>query len=101
MTETGWRLVIHGGAGSMQPGRLDPAQERCARDGLGAALKAGAAVLATSGSADAAVMDGRTRAAGAVSGLRTTRAPISLARHLLERGPHLFLSGHGADDFAR
>lgn len=50
---------------------------------------------------DAAIMDGSTRRAGAVSGLRTTRAPISLARQLLENGPHLFLSGHGADDFAR
>jgi beta-aspartyl-peptidase (threonine type) len=50
---------------------------------------------------DAAIMDGRTRAAGAVSGLRTTRAPISLARRLLDGGPHVFLSGHGADDFAR
>ena len=50
---------------------------------------------------DAAIMDGRNRAAGAVSGLRTTRAPISLARRLLEQGPHVFLSGHGADDFAR
>ncbi|HEX8936806.1 MAG TPA: isoaspartyl peptidase/L-asparaginase, partial [Sphingomicrobium sp.] len=50
---------------------------------------------------DAAIMDGRTRAAGAVSGLRTTRAPISLARRILENGPHVFLSGHGADDFAR
>lgn len=50
---------------------------------------------------DAAIMDGRTRAAGAVSGLRTTRAPVSLARRLLDAGPHVFLSGHGADDFAR
>jgi len=50
---------------------------------------------------DAAIMDGRTRRAGAVSGLRTTRAPISLARTLLDRGPHVFLSGKGADDFAR
>lgn len=50
---------------------------------------------------DAAIMEGLTRRAGAVSGLRTTRAPISLARQLLENGPHLFLSGHGADDFAR
>lgn len=50
---------------------------------------------------DAAIMDGTNRAAGAVSGLRTTRAPISLARRLLDRGPHVFLSGHGADDFAR
>ena len=50
---------------------------------------------------DAAIMDGSTRAAGAVAGLRTTRAPISLARRLLEQGPHVFLSGKGADEFAR
>lgn len=50
---------------------------------------------------DAAIMDGRTRAAGAVAGLRTTRAPISLARRLLDDGPHVFISGKGADDFAR
>ncbi len=50
---------------------------------------------------DAAVMDGRTRRAGAVAGLRTTRAPVSLARMLLEQGPHVFLSGKDADAFAR
>ena len=50
---------------------------------------------------DAAIMDGRTRAAGAVAGLRTTRAPVSLARLLLQEGPHVFLSGKGADEFAR
>jgi beta-aspartyl-peptidase (threonine type) len=134
MTETRWRLVVHGGAGSMRPGKLDPQQEKCARAGLEAALTAGAALLEKRESAldaveaavrvleedecfnagrgsvltatgcielDAAIMDGRDRRAGAVSGLRTTRAPISLARRLLEEGPHVFLSGHGADDFAR
>lgn len=50
---------------------------------------------------DAAIMDGRTRRAGAVAGLRTTRAPISLARLLMDDGPHVFLSGKGADQFAR
>jgi hypothetical protein len=60
-------------------------------------------VLTESGSIelDAAIMDGRERRAGAVAGLRTTRAPISLARRLLDHGPHVFLSGKGADDFAR
>ena len=43
---------------------------------------------------------GATRRAGAVSGMRTTRAPISLARRLMEHGPHVFLSGDGADEFA-
>ena len=40
---------------------------------------------------DAAMMDGATRRAGAVAGLKTTRAPISLARRLMEHGPHVFL----------
>ena len=50
---------------------------------------------------DAAIMDGRSRRAGAVAGVRTTRAPISLARALMERGPHVFLSYEGADRLAR
>ncbi len=49
---------------------------------------------------DAAIMDGRTRRAGAVAGLRTTRAPVSLARRLLDEGPHVFLAGEDADLFA-
>jgi beta-aspartyl-peptidase (threonine type) len=50
---------------------------------------------------DAAIMDGANRRAGAVAGVRTTRAPISLARALMERGPHVFLSYDGADRLAR
>src|SRR6478735_7016035 len=49
---------------------------------------------------DAAIMDGRTRQAGAVAGIKTTRAPISLARRLMEHGPHVFLTGEPADRFA-
>jgi len=49
---------------------------------------------------DAAIMDGRTRQAGAVSGIQTSRAPISLARRLMEHGPHVFLAGAAADRFA-
>jgi beta-aspartyl-peptidase (threonine type) len=49
---------------------------------------------------DAAIMEGRNRAAGAVSGIKTTRAPISLARLLMEHGPHVFLTGAAADRFA-
>src|SRR4029079_8360453 len=50
---------------------------------------------------DAAIMDGGNRRAGAVAGVRTTRAPISLARVLMERRPHVFLSFEGADRIAR
>ena len=49
---------------------------------------------------DAAIMDGRDRQAGAVSGIKTTRAPVSLARRLMEHGPHVFLAGGAADRFA-
>jgi beta-aspartyl-peptidase (threonine type) len=46
-------------------------------------------------------MDGRTLAAGAVAGVRNVRNPVSLARAVLERSPHVLLAGQGADDFAR
>ena len=46
---------------------------------------------------DAAIMDGRSRRAGAVSGLKTTRAPVTLARRLMEEGPHVYLAGEAAD----
>ncbi len=49
---------------------------------------------------DAAIMDGRTRDAGSVAGLRSTRAPISAARAVMEQSPHVLMSYEGADDFA-
>jgi beta-aspartyl-peptidase (threonine type) len=50
---------------------------------------------------DAAIMDGRDRDAGAVTGVSATRNPISLARAVMEHSPHVFLGGKGADQFAR
>jgi beta-aspartyl-peptidase (threonine type) len=50
---------------------------------------------------DAAIMDGRTLAAGAVAGVTRTRNPISLARTVMERSQHVFLAGEGAEAFAR
>jgi len=50
---------------------------------------------------DAAIMDGATRAAGAVSSTTTTRHPIDAARAVMEHSPHVMLSGPGADRFAR
>ena len=71
-------------------------EDPCFNAGRGSVLTASGCI-----ELDAAIMDGRERQAGAVAGLRTTRAPISLARLLLAQGPHVFLSGKGADDFAR
>lgn len=50
---------------------------------------------------DASIMDGSTLAAGAVAGLTRTRHPISAARAVMERSPHVFLMGEGADAFAK
>lgn len=50
---------------------------------------------------DASIMDGRTRAAGAVAGLTRTRHPISAARAVMERSRHVMLVGEGAEAFAR
>jgi beta-aspartyl-peptidase (threonine type) len=44
---------------------------------------------------DASIMDGTTRAAGAVGGLRGYRAAITVARAVLERLPHVLVTGEG------
>lgn len=48
---------------------------------------------------DAAVMDGTTRAAGAVAAVKRHRHPVSIARAVMERLPHVLLVGEGADRF--
>lgn len=50
---------------------------------------------------DAAIMDGSGRAAGAVTGVTATRNPVTLARAVMEKSPHVFLSREGADEFSR
>ncbi len=49
---------------------------------------------------DASIMDGKTLGAGAVAGLRRVRNPISLARAVMEKSPHVMLIGEGAEKFA-
>ncbi len=49
---------------------------------------------------DAAIMDGRDRRAGAVTGSTHTRHPVTLARRVMENSPHVFLRGLGADQFS-
>ncbi len=49
---------------------------------------------------DAAIMDGKNLAAGAVAGVRNVRNPIELATEVMINSNHVFLSGKGANDFA-
>ncbi len=49
---------------------------------------------------DAGVMDGKTRSSGAVGALRGFAHPVSVARAVMERLPHVLLVGEGAARFA-
>jgi beta-aspartyl-peptidase (threonine type) len=134
MADQGWSIAIHGGAGTMDKATMTEAPQAEYAAALGAALDAGAKVLAEGGSAldaveaavvvleddphfnagrgavftyngtnelDASIMDGRSRAAGAATGLAHVRNPVRLARAVMEHSPHVFLSGAGAEEFAR
>ncbi|WP_299885068.1 isoaspartyl peptidase/L-asparaginase family protein [uncultured Lacinutrix sp.] len=50
---------------------------------------------------DAAIMDGKTLNAGAVSLITGIKNPVSLSRDVMERSEHVFLAGEGAMQFAK
>jgi beta-aspartyl-peptidase (threonine type) len=124
------RLALHGGAGDAAGG-ADHAQHRAvladvAGEALGL-LRAGrsaldaveravarleecplfnagvGAVLNRDGAPelDASIMDGATRACGAVAGISRTKSPVQLARAVMEKSPHVLFMGVGADALAR
>jgi beta-aspartyl-peptidase (threonine type) len=49
---------------------------------------------------DASIMDGATLKAGAVACVTHTKNPISAARAVMEKSPHVLIVGPGADSFA-
>ena len=50
---------------------------------------------------DASIMDGYDLTAGAIAGVRNVRNPIELALRVMRNSDHVFLSGEGANDFAK
>jgi L-asparaginase / beta-aspartyl-peptidase len=128
----GYALVIHGGAGNIQPESVTPEQSEEYLNQLAMALKVGEEILSNGGSSldaveevvkiledsplfnagkgavfnidgknelDASIMCGATNNAGAVTGLTTIKNPISAARIVMEKSPHVFLSGKSAEAF--
>ncbi|HYL38455.1 MAG TPA: isoaspartyl peptidase/L-asparaginase [Bryobacteraceae bacterium] len=123
-------MVIHGGAGGgLQPEMVDQRRAvmtKAIQAGY-AVLKSGGAamdaveaairVMEDSGlfdsgrgayytkqgvpEMDAAIMDGRTLAAGSVASVKHIANPIHLARLVMEKTPHVLLVGEGAEEFAK
>lgn len=50
---------------------------------------------------DAAIMNGKTLEAGAVSGISHVKNPVILARTVMEKSEHVLLTGAGAEQFAK
>jgi beta-aspartyl-peptidase (threonine type) len=50
---------------------------------------------------DASIMDGRTRAAGAVGSVTTIKNPITAARAVMEKSGHVLMVSDGAEAFAK
>jgi beta-aspartyl-peptidase (threonine type) len=49
---------------------------------------------------DASIMEGHTLRAGAVAGVNNVKNPVGLARRVMDRSPHVLISGMGAFEFA-
>jgi beta-aspartyl-peptidase (threonine type) len=50
---------------------------------------------------DASIMDGKTLYAGAVTSISGVKNPIQLARLVMAKSDHVFLTSKGAEEFAR
>ena len=124
-----YALVIHGGAGArpeldytdqvrhltrlIAAGRDQLATGGAALDTVCAmveAMEISGLYVAGKGSApntdgvvelDASVMNGADRRAGAVASIRGVVHPVAAARHVLEDGRHVMLTGEGAVSFAK
>lgn len=49
---------------------------------------------------DASIMNGKTLEAGSVAGVTNIKNPVSAARKVMEKSPHVMMTGKGAEKFA-
>ena len=93
----GWEILAQGGSAlDAVEAAVRSLEENPAFDaGRGAVLNAAGEV-----ELDAIIMDGRNLEAGAVAGIGPVMHPVSVARLVMDRTPHVFLVGHGATTFA-
>lgn len=94
---TGYELLAGGGAALDAAEAAVRSLEDCPlfNAGRGSVLNAEGHV-----EMDAAVMDGASQQAGACAGVVRVRHPVSLARAILEKTPHVLLVGEGAVRYA-
>lgn len=95
--EAAWEILNNGGKSldAVETGvRLPEADPNVITVGLGGIPDANGKVTL-----DACIMDEKGRA-GSVSGLEKIKHPISVARLIMEKTPHVMLTGKGAQDFA-
>ena len=50
---------------------------------------------------DASIMDGRDLSSGAVAGVTIIKNPVSLARLVMEKTPHILFAGNGANELGK
>lgn len=96
--DAGWQVLDAGGPALDAVEQAVRALEDCPlfNAGRGAVFNAAGEI-----ELDACIMDGSTLGAGAVTGVRTARNPVSLARAVMAHTPHVLLAGAGAEAFAR
>ena len=125
------RLAIHGGAGDLAPNAGPQPEQRAALARIATAAKAvlldgGSALDAVEHAVvlleecplfnagigavlnrdglpelDAAIQNGVDRATGAVTGVMRSKSPVRLARAVMEKSPHVFFFGSGAEQLGR
>lgn len=96
--QDGWRILVGGGSA------LDAVQAAVTALEDDPAFDAGRGSFLTRDGRvqlDALIMDGATLRAGSVACVERLRNPIQAARLVLDKSPHVYFVGQGAEDFAQ